>query len=154
AIDRLAQRLREHPEETVGWHLLGRSYFAVGRLDDALEAYARGLAHGGARDADLLVDYAEALAVAADQDLQGRPRQMLLQALALEPDHPKGLWLAGIAAHDAGDYTEAIAHWERLRPMMPPEGEETAILARNIAEARARLGEAPQAEGQGRLAVR
>ena len=155
AIDRLAQRLREHPEETVGWHLLGRSYFALGRLDDALEAYRRGLATAG-DDADLLVDYAEALAVAADQDLQGQPRRLLARALAVEPAHGKGLWLAGIAAHDAGDFRQAIDYWTRLRPMLPDDSEEAVLVNRNIAQAQARLEQSVQAEatGVGRVAVR
>lgn len=152
AIDRLARRLRTHPEETAGWHLLGRSYFALGRVEDALEAYRRGLATAP-DDPDLLVDYAETLAVAADQNLQGRPRRLLERALAVAPEHAKALWLAGIAAHGAGEFQQAIGYWERLRAQLPADSEEAALVARNIADARARLGRA-EAAGEARIAVR
>jgi len=38
-VERLAQRLREHPDDLSGWLKLGRSYAVLGRLEDATLAY-------------------------------------------------------------------------------------------------------------------
>jgi cytochrome c-type biogenesis protein CcmH len=40
-VAKLEQRLRENPNELAGWLMLGKSYVALQRLDDAVAAYER-----------------------------------------------------------------------------------------------------------------
>jgi cytochrome c-type biogenesis protein CcmH len=57
---------------------------------------------------DLLADYAEALAMASDGQLLGDPLELVGRVLAMQPMHEKGLWLAGIAAFQRGDFAAAL----------------------------------------------
>jgi len=40
-VERLAARLRENPDDVEGWKLLGRSYGALGRFPEAVDAYVK-----------------------------------------------------------------------------------------------------------------
>ena len=62
-VERLAARLRENPEDAEGWKMLGRSHAALGRFPEAVDAYAKAAARAP-RDAQLLADFADALAMA------------------------------------------------------------------------------------------
>ena len=48
------------------------------------------------------------------------------------------LWLAGTAAFDKRDYTDAIVFWERAVRALPPESEDRQSLESGIAEAKRR----------------
>lgn len=143
AIEALRGRLDSAPDDFVGWALLGRVYHAMGRTHAAAQAYANSLEHGGDRQASILVDYADVLATLRNGDLQGRPSDLLRQALELEPDHVTGLWLAGTAAFRVGDYRGAREHWLRLARQLPAESETGAIIQANLAEVEARLAGGP-----------
>jgi len=117
-VDRLAQKVRERPDDVRGWSLLARSMASLGRFDDAVEAYAH-LAQLVPDDANVLADYADALAMVQGQSLAGRPTQLVQQALKIDPKHHKALALAGTAAMDAGDFGTAVRYWETLAADLP-----------------------------------
>lgn len=133
-VANLAARLEQEPGNLQGWMMLARSYKALGRLDEAVAAYRRASSLVK-DDADLLVDYADALAMQRqgfDQEIAA----LLDRALKLEPAHPMGLWLRGTLAYDAKRYDAAIADWEALMKLLPPDSENARVLAANLAEVR------------------
>jgi len=134
-VARLQARLEQTPGDAEGWMLLGRSLGALEKYDRAAEAYARAtkLAPG---NADLLADYADTLAMAQGRRLQGEPFALIKRALAIDPEHLKALALAGSAEFDARNYAAAIAYWERLLKVAPPQSEFSRAVAESIAEAR------------------
>jgi cytochrome c-type biogenesis protein CcmH len=138
-VQRLAQRLQQQPDDADGWAMLGRSYFVLKRYPESAQAYGRANALMQPPDPDLLVSEGGALALAADSDLGGRPRELFDQALALSPDHPRALWFAGQAALQAGDPASAQTHWERLLKQELPE-ELRAEVAAHVHELSARTG--------------
>lgn len=138
-IAALQERLDASPEDPVGWALLGRVYHAMGRTRAAVEAYANSMEHGGDRDPNILVDYADVLATARNGNLEGRPSDLLRRALEMDPDHVTGLWLAGTAALRAGDHSGAREYWQRLVRQLPAESESGAIIRANLAEVEARI---------------
>lgn len=139
-VAKLEAKMQQNPEDPKGWQLLGRSYFVMGRYDDAAMSYGR--AHSLAGDEpDLLADYAEALAMSLDGQLQGKPQQLIGLALAKQPMHPKSLWLAGSAEFQSGKFENAIRHWQNLLDMHPDKQSEGAkVLTQRIAEVKQRLG--------------
>lgn len=139
-VTSLAERLKTNPDDLEGWKMLGRSYRVLERHADAASAYAQAYALTAGSDPEVLIDYAEAQALASEQGFSGRARQLLQSALKLNPDHRKGLWYAGIAAFDDGEYQTAINHWERLKAAEAPAAVLEA-LDRQIAEAREALGQ-------------
>lgn len=143
-VERLAAKMRSRPEDVEGWKMLGRSYSVLGRFRDAVEAYAQA-AKRAPRDAQLLTDFADALAMAQGQKLAGEPEQLVLRALEIEPDNLKALALAGTAAFERKDYAAAAGLWERMLPRVPPDSEDARTIQSNINEARSLAGQAPLA---------
>lgn len=158
-LAQLAARLANEPDNLEGWVLLGRSYAALARYPEAVTALRRAVALKG-DDPDLLVDYADVMAMAAGQRLEGEPLQLLEKALAIDPDHGKALALAGTAAYERGDFAGAVQRWERLLERVPADSESARAIQASIGEARARGGiaappaAAPQAQdaAAGRIA--
>jgi cytochrome c-type biogenesis protein CcmH len=146
-VARLAARMRENPEDAEGWKLLGRSQAVLGRYREAADAYAQA-ALRAPRDAQLLADFADVLAMSRGQRLQGEPEQLVLRALELEPNNLKALALAGTAAYERRDFAAAAAFWERMIPHVAPGSEDARSIQQNIAEARA-LSQAKPAAAAG-----
>jgi cytochrome c-type biogenesis protein CcmH len=143
-VAKLAAHVEKNPDDAQGWMLLARSYYIMGRYPEAVRAYehATTLAPG---DADLLADYADALAVAQGRTLQGKPLELVQRALEIDPDHWKALALAGTAAFERKDYGRAIAYWEQLRRVVPGDSEIGRSVDASIAEARELAGGKPAA---------
>ena len=139
AVVRLAARMKDNPEDAEGWMMLGRSYAVLGRFGEASEAYAKAAARMP-RDAQLLADYADALAMAQGRTLQGEPEKIILRALAIDPDNVKALLLAGTAAFNRSDPRAAIRHWERVLGLLPKESDMIQRVQASIAQARSLAG--------------
>ena len=140
-VSRLAARLKENPEDPEGWMMLGRSYAVLGRFGESSQAYAKAAARTPG-DAQLLADYADALAMAQGRTLQGEPEKILRRALAIDPNNVKALLLAGTAAFNRGDQAAAIRHWERVLGLLPAESDMVQRVQASIAEARSAAGSA------------
>ncbi|MBI4195267.1 MAG: c-type cytochrome biogenesis protein CcmI [Betaproteobacteria bacterium] len=137
---RLAARMEKEPENVEGWVMLGRTYTALGQFSDAARAYANAVMRVDA-DAALLADYADALAMAQGQRLDGEPEKLVLRALKIDPRNIKALALAGSAAFERRDYRSAIDYWERIRAIVPPDSEIGKSIVGSIAEARNLAGQ-------------
>jgi cytochrome c-type biogenesis protein CcmH len=147
-VGRLAARLRENPEDADGWKMLGRSYAVLGRFPEAVDAYSKAAARAP-RDAQLLADFADALAMARGQSLQGEPEQLIRRALEIDPQNLKALALAGTVAFDRKDFTAAADTWQRMLPLVPPDSEDARSVRGNVEEARKLAGAGPVAKHPG-----
>jgi cytochrome c-type biogenesis protein CcmH len=150
-VARLAAQVEGSPEDAKGWTLLARSYSVMGRYPEAVRAYERAAALVP-RDADLLADFADTLAVTQGRNLQGKPLELVHRALEIDPEHWKALALAGTAAFDRKDYGRAIAYWERLERVAPAGSEIGRSVGESIAEARALAGAKRAAPGSPQVA--
>lgn len=137
-VQRLADRLKERPEDAEGWTMLSRSYLVLGRLDEAAQASERVLKLKP-NDPQALADHADVLAMKAGRVLDGEPMKLIERALQLDPDNLKALALAGAAAFDRGDGAEAARLWDRVALLGPPgspvveQAREGAAQARQMA---------------------
>jgi cytochrome c-type biogenesis protein CcmH len=138
-VGKLAARMREQPDDVDGWKLLGRSYGALGRFPEAADAYAKAAVRSP-RDAQLLADFADALAMARGQTLAGEPEKLIARALELDPKNLKALALSGTAAFARRDYAAAAATWERMLPLVPADSEDARVIRENVQEARSMVG--------------
>jgi cytochrome c-type biogenesis protein CcmH len=145
-VERLAARMKEKPEDTEGWMMLGRSYAVMGRFPESSAAYAKAVALSP-KDAQLLADYADSLAMTQGRTLKGEPEDILKRALAADPNNVKALVLAGTAAFDRGDKAGAVQLWERALAVVPAESQMAERLRAGIAEARGSnpIAQAPKA---------
>jgi cytochrome c-type biogenesis protein CcmH len=134
-VAKLAARLEKNPDDSRGWMMLARSYYVMQRMPEAVAAYAKAV-EMTKDNADLYADYADALAMSQGRNIQGKPLELVNQALKLDPAHPKALAMAGTEAFYRKDYPGAIAFWEKLLPLLPPESEMAKSIEGGIAEAR------------------
>ncbi|HZQ72742.1 MAG TPA: c-type cytochrome biogenesis protein CcmI [Burkholderiales bacterium] len=141
-VERLAAKMRARPDDVEGWKLLGRSYGVLGRFKESVEAYGQALKRSP-KDAQLLADFADALAMAQGQSLQGEPEQVVQRALEIDPSNLKALALAGTAAFGRKDYKAAAAYWERMLPLVPADSEDAKAIQSNVEEARSLAGLKP-----------
>jgi len=133
-VGRLSARMKENPEDTEGWAMLGRSYAVMGRFGESSAAYGKAVARAP-KDAQLLADYADSLAMAQGRTLRGEPEQLLKRALAADPKNVKALVLAGTVAFDRNDRAGAVRYWERALAVLPAESEMAQRVRASIAEA-------------------
>ncbi|MEO8080423.1 MAG: c-type cytochrome biogenesis protein CcmI [Caldimonas sp.] len=138
-VAKLAERMKDNPDDAEGWTMLARSYTVLGRFAEALPAYERA-AEQRPDSATLLADYADA--VAATKGTANNPQSIALieRALKSDPKHQKALALAGTVSFDRGDYGAAIAHWQKIAEQLPPGSELMPRVQAMIDDARSRLG--------------
>jgi len=148
AIAGLAAKLKQQPDDAQGWALLGRAYAATNRADEARDAFRQAHEHAP-DDADVAVEYAQALALAApDHKLQGEARTLLESVIAKDANNQRALWLLGISDYQNADYASAIARWKVLLPLLQPDSDVARSVRNEIADAEARRDgrEPPQPE--------
>ncbi|HJW25290.1 MAG TPA: c-type cytochrome biogenesis protein CcmI [Rhodocyclaceae bacterium] len=134
-VAKLAERLKANPDDMQGWIMLARSYKAMGRYAEAAQAYGKAESVV-MQDAGLLADYAEALAMSSQSRMQGKPQQLIDQALKLDPQNSQVLLMAGVGAMQAGKRAEAAAYWEKLLPMVEEGSEMETMLKSSIEKLR------------------
>ncbi len=137
---KLADRLKENPNDVQGWTMLGRSYMMQERFSEAAAAYEK-LTSLSANDADAWADYGEALALANGQNLAGKPTEAITRALKINPKNQKALALAGSAAFQAKDYKKALEYWQQLLKVLPAGSQELQIVTEQISKAKELAGE-------------
>ena len=132
-VVQLEQRLNDDPDSAEGWLLLGRTYMALGRYDDAVPALAR--AHELVGDnPQVLLQYADALAMADVGRIDADVLALVNRALELEPENLAGLWLAGLAAAEAGETEKALGYLRRAQTQGARSGTPTVEVDAAIRE--------------------
>jgi cytochrome c-type biogenesis protein CcmH len=147
-VEKLAARLRDKtPEDGEGWVLLAHSYIEVGRFPDAVRAFEKAVKLVPP-DAQLLADYADAQAMVNNRRFDGKPAELIKQALAVDPNNLKVLMLAGSEAFARKDYSHAITYWEKLLKLLPPDSDEAREFAMGVKEAKGLMSPGAPAEAK------
>lgn len=126
-VSKLARRLEREPNDVQGWLMLGRSYAALNQLPLAQRAYQRADRLENGRNAEALIGIGEAMVLQADGAVDPRAARVFEQALALEPNSEKALFFAAIGAQRRGDTPLAIARFEKMLTLGPPENIRTIL---------------------------
>lgn len=134
-VESLAARLRENPEDIEGWVMLGRSYAIMERFDDASATYAK-LVQMVPDNPQFLSDYADMLAMTNNGSLLGKPAEMITRALAIDPNFPKALALAGTLEFEQDKFDQAIVYWERLLSAIPADSRLHKSVSDSIVQAK------------------
>lgn len=130
------------PTDAEGWARLGRSLAGAGRFEEAAAAFAEA-DRRLPRNAAILADRADTLAMARGRRFDGEPDRLIAQALEADPRHVKALALSGTSAFRRGDFALAARQWRTLLPLLPPQGDMAREVAENLREAERRSSGAP-----------
>ncbi|CAB3800571.1 hypothetical protein LMG28614_05217 [Paraburkholderia ultramafica] len=138
-IDPLIEHLKTQPEDADGWQLLARTYAALGRHAQAVEAF-RQAERLRPDDSVLLTDFAVSVGMVNHRSLGDESWKLIERALKLDPQNPKALALAGTIAFDRRDYQGAVQYWERLAQIEPADSPFAGQIQGDIAQARQLAG--------------
>lgn len=148
-IQRVEERLREHPEDGQGWDVIAPIYLRIGRYPEAAHAYAEANRLQGESDRRLL-GFAEATLLAESGVVTEPVRTAALRLLQLDATHVQPrVWLA-LAREQDGDLAGAVADYRKLLSGAPDEAPWRDAVAERLLLVEARLRgeqvEAPSAQ--------
>ena len=121
AIADLEVKLKQDPDNLEGWTMLGRSYLVSKQYEDAVGAFAKANEIANGANPDVLVSYGEAKGFAANNTFDESSMQLFSKALKIDPNNERGLWYAGLAAYQLGNYKGSVNYLETLLQKVPNE---------------------------------
>lgn len=120
-------------------YLLARSYLATRRYPEAAAVYAE-LVDIYPEDAAIIAQSAQALYLASSRKLTPAVQALIDRAFAIDPEQLTLLGMVGMDRFQAGDYSGAIEHWQKLLDHLPADAPDARVIRDGIAMARGRLG--------------
>jgi cytochrome c-type biogenesis protein CcmH len=128
----LRARLEQDPDSLDGWMLLARTYKATQQFPEALEAL-QNASRIAPENPAVMVELVETrIFMTADGRITPEMTAALQQALSIQPDLQKALWLLGIAAAQDGNNERAIGYWETLLEQIEPGSSVAATVQSQI----------------------
>ena len=83
---------------------------------------------------------AEALSRAAEGQITMPARQLITEALIANPEEPRALYIAGLAAYQDEDFTKAVSLWRRLESLSAADAPWMSYLGDSIQDAMQKAG--------------
>ena len=133
-VRKVEEHLAANPTDGQGYELLAPVYVRMGRLDDAVRAYAQAIRTLGAT-AEREAALGETLVLRGDGIVNEDAARAFKAALALEPDMPKARYFLGLAAEQDGRRAEAVAIWTKLVEEAPPGAPWVGVVRAALARA-------------------
>jgi cytochrome c-type biogenesis protein CcmH len=129
-VAKLADDMKQHPDDVEGWLRLGRSYAVLGQPDDAANAFAQA---EKLKPDDPAVLMAEAQALMAGRPVSDSITEQVVTLLnrvqKLDPDEPAVMWYLGLHAAQEGDFATARTNWQKVEDKMPADSDEGKTVA-------------------------
>ncbi len=138
-IAQVEERLRQQPEDGMGWSVVAPVYMRLGRHSEAVNAYAQSLRLLG-ETPERLEAFAEASIIAGNGIVGEEARKALDKALASDGRRMKPRFWLGVAAEQDGRLGDARAAYTRLLAETPVSATE---LRGTLAERLVAVGGSP-----------
>ena len=119
-ITRLADKMKQSPDDLEGWILLARSYRSQNRFSDAAEAFRRAVDLSDRR-ADVLAAYGEARVLARNGTVGPEDHAIFKEILAKDPREPRARFYIGAFQAQQGDLKGALQSWIDLLAVSPAD---------------------------------
>ena len=121
AVDK---RLQENPDDAEGWFMRGRLHMAMQEFEGAVTAFRRS-DELMPNEPGILFALADSIAMQNNGSMSGEPEALVMRGLQRAPMFPNGLWLAGMAAEQRKDFSEAHRYWSLLLPLVAEDAAAT-----------------------------
>ncbi|WP_226667235.1 c-type cytochrome biogenesis protein CcmI [Microbulbifer aggregans] len=149
---RITQRLREraesHPDDLTGRYVLAQRLLVSNDLPGAVSQYRYIVAHEPSAVA-IRAELAQALFFASGSRMTPEVTAEVTKVLETQPNNATALGLAGIAAFEAKQFSQARAYWQQALVQMTPGSNAYQALAAGVARAEAALAKAGDEEVDG-----
>lgn len=137
-IAQLATRLKQNPDNTKDWIMLGRSFKYVKEYKLAANSFEKAYQLLG-DDPEVLLHYADTLAMLNNGSLAGKASELIFKALEKTPNDVTGLWLAGMAKAEQRDFVQALSYWRKIQDIVPKDSEPYAQVEKLITTVKAQV---------------
>ena len=132
-VEELQKRIDTKPDDPEARLWMARVMMATEQYGQAVDQYVKVIELVGDKP-DVLVQYADALAMLNGGRMAGKPVELVERALKADPKHLTALWLAGLAAQEANDVPKAREFLQQARAVavaahQPPEDLDTQLAA-------------------------
>lgn len=129
----LRTRLANEGDDAVAWMLLGRIRLSQGAVEQAVAAFERALRLTPERT-PLLLSYAQALILLADDASLARAGRAVAKILTKEPKNSDALSLMALIAYEKGDLAEATSAWQLLLKQLPQDDPRYSAVQQRLKE--------------------
>ena len=118
------------------WEESAQVYLQTQRPDVAVQAFQHATALTDDVSAASLLGQAHATAMLQQGSLDGKPTELIQQALATDPSNPQvRIWL-GLVNLQHGEYDQAINNWERVLQAFPTDSPQRSNIMAMIEQAK------------------
>lgn len=139
----MARDLERNPEQPEQWQRLGLVYKDLRHYGPAEHSLRRAL-YLRPDSAFLRVELAETIHLRSElPEMPGQARALLEEAIELQPDNLKALWLLGTNDFLTGDYEKALTWWEQMLPHVPEDSSMHRAVQNETKRARDRIRQQP-----------
>ena len=137
-VMRLANRLKENPDNAKDWIMLGRSFKILKQFKLAANSFEKAYQILG-DDPEVLLHYADTLAMVNNGRLAGKASELVFKALEKAPNDVTGLWLAGMAKAEERDFSQALIYWRKIQTIVPKDSDPYEQVQKLIANVQAKV---------------
>jgi cytochrome c-type biogenesis protein CcmH len=133
-VAKLAERLKNEPDDLDGWMRLAKAYSVLGKHGEARAAWAKAATLAPTR-LDVQLDYANALIDGGGDLSKSLPpnfAETVTKIRTLAPDNPLGLYYGGLVARAQGDNQAAKDMWLKVLALIPAGSAQRDSLQREI----------------------
>jgi len=157
-VRKVEDHLAANPTDGPGYEIIAPVYLRLGRVDDAVRAYAQVIRLLGST-AERQAALGEALVVKEQGIVSTDAARAFQAALALDPTMPKAQYFLGLAAEQDGRRADAVTIWTRLAETSPPNAPWLGLVRAALTKAGAPMpaqvpSQAPAPAQQGPSSVR
>ncbi len=139
-VEKLAQKMRQNPNDSQGWIMLARSYKVLKRYPEAVDALRKARTLSG-DESDILLQLADMLAMVNNGSLHGEATELVEKVLAQDANNEMALWLYGLGHAEEGKFNDAIRYWQKLQTHYQPQDADYLEVQKLIDQAREALGQ-------------
>ena len=132
AVAQIEGHLAKDPADGRGWDIIAPVYLRMGRVNDAVEAYASALRLLG-RDPNRLTNYGEALVLARNGVVPTNAKAAFEEAVRLDGSLTRARFYLAQAAAQDGDTGRARAEYTSLLASAPPDAPFAGIVREQLA---------------------
>lgn len=131
----LQSRLAIHPQDELGWSLLGRLYARQNKWPQAQQAFAKAYQLQPGNEA-IAIYYAQSLWEFNQHQFDAMLVAILQKVIANNPKQPDALSMLAMHAFLQQDYSLAINYWQTLLTMVSQHSDAEYMIRRALAKAR------------------
>jgi cytochrome c-type biogenesis protein CcmH len=132
AVTQIEGHLAKSPEDGRGWDIIAPVYLRMGRMDDAVKAYASALRLLG-KDANRLTSYGEALVMARSGIVTADAKAAFEEAVQLDRSSPKARFYLAQAAEQDGQIEKARSEYTSLLSSAPADAPWAPVVKEQLA---------------------